>query len=108
MSQVLQAKRRPGKGRRGHYLLRQFIAGDGPNSRQALLNLRRLCQEYLDGRHTIEMVDVAKDFQAAIRDNILVTPALILVTPRPRVTILGTLGDLQKVLVALRLAGSES
>ena len=80
------------------------MAGDGPNSRQALANLRCLCREHLDGRCTIEVVDVAKDFQAAVRDNILVTPALILVSPLPKVIILGSLSDPQKTLLALRLS----
>ena len=108
MSKAPRAKHRPGKGKRGRYLFRLFVAGAGPNSRQALVNLRRLCQEYLNGHCTIETVDVAKDFEAAARDNILVTPALILVAPRPRVMILGNLSDQRKVLVALRLSGSES
>ena len=103
MSQASRAKLRSGKGQRGHYVLRLFVAGDGSNSKQALVNLRRLCKEHLNGNCAIEIVDVVKDFQAAIRDNILVTPALILVAPRPRVTILGNLSDSQKVLVALRL-----
>ena len=108
MSQAPKAKLRPGKGQRGRYVLRLFVAGDGLNSRQAQVNLRRLCKEHLNGCCTIETVDVVKDFQAAVRDNILVTPTLILVAPRPRVMILGNLGDSQKVLVALRLSGRES
>lgn len=108
MSKSLQAKHRVKKGQRGHYLLRLFMAGNGPNSRQALANLRSLCREHLNGRCTIETVDVVKDFQAAVRENILVTPALILVAPLPRVMILGNLSDLPKVLAALRLSGSES
>jgi circadian clock protein KaiB len=84
------------------------MAGKGPNSKQALANLRRLCQEHLNGRCTIETVDVVKDYEAAVRDNILVTPALILIAPPPRVMVLGNLNDLQKVLAALRLSGSES
>jgi circadian clock protein KaiB len=108
MSTARRAKLRPGKGKGGHYWLRLFVAGGGMNSRQALVNLRRLCQEHLKGRCTIETVDVTKDFEAAVRDNILVTPALVLVAPRPRVVILGNLRDQQKVLVAIRLSGSES
>jgi circadian clock protein KaiB len=108
MSKSPQAKRLARKGQRGHYLLRLFMAGNGQNSQKALANLRSLCQEHLDGRCTIETVDVLKDYQAAVRDNILVTPALVLVAPRPRVTILGNLSDLQKVLAALRLSGSAS
>ena len=108
MSPSPKAKLRTRKGRRGHYLLRLFMAGNGQNSQKALANLRSLCREHLNGNCTIETVDVVKDFQAAVRDNILVTPALILVAPRPRVMILGNLSDLPKVLAALRLSGSES
>ena len=108
MSKSPQAKHRAKKGQRSHYLLRLFMAGNGPNSKQALANLRRLCQEHLKGRCTIETVDVVKDYEAAVRENILVTPALILIAPAPRVMVLGNLSDFSKVLVALRLSGSES
>ena len=108
MSHAPPTKPRRGKGQHTHYLLRLFVAGNGPNSRLALSNLRRLCREHLKGRCTIETVDVVKHFEAAVRDNILITPALILVAPRPRVIVLGNLSDRQKVLAALRLSGSES
>ena len=107
MSRVSKAKLRRGKGQRGHYLLRLFVAGNGTNSKQALANLHRLCREHLNGNCTIETVDVVKHYEAAVRNNILVTPALILVAPRPRVIVLGNLSDRQKVLAALRLSGSE-
>jgi circadian clock protein KaiB len=103
MSHASKAKRHRGNGRGDHYVLRLFVAGNGPNSTQALANLRQLCQEHLKGRCDIETVDVVKDFAAAVKDNILVTPALILVEPRPRVMILGNLSDRSKVLQALRL-----
>ena len=99
---------RQGKRRHGHYVLRLFVVGDGPNSKQALGNLRRLCREHLNGRCTIETVDVVKNYDAAVRDNILITPALLLVAPLPRVTVLGTLSDQRKVLLALRLSDGVS
>ena len=108
MSKSSPAKPRAKKTQRGHYLLRLFMAGNGPNSQKALANLRSLCQEHLEGRYTIETVNVVQDFEAAVKDNILVTPALILVAPLPRVMILGNLSDSRKVLAALRLSGSES
>lgn len=108
MSKSRPSKPGKRKGKRGHYLLRLFMAGDGPNSKQALANLRTLCKEHLNGDCTIETVDVAKDYEAAVRENILVTPALILVSPSPRVVVLGNLSDFPKVLAALRLSGSES
>ncbi len=94
--------------RRAHYVLRLYMAGDGPNSRQALANLRRICEEHLKGRCTIETIDVVKNHIAAVRDNILVTPALILVAPLPRLMILGNLSDQKTVLLALRLSDGDA
>ena len=65
------------------------------------------CREHLNGRCTIETIDVVKDFEAAVRNNILITPALILVAPSPRVMVLGNLSDGQKVLLALRLSDGD-
>ena len=107
MSKTPKAKPHARKGKPGEYLLRLFIAGNGQNSQKALANLRGLCQEHLEGRYTIETVDVVEDFQAAVRDNILVTPALILVAPHPRVIVLGNLSDRQKVLLALRASEGD-
>jgi circadian clock protein KaiB len=108
MSKSSPAKRRAKKAQRGHYLLRLFMAGSGPNSQKALANLRSLCQQHLAGRYTIETVDVVHDFEAAVNDNILVTPALILVAPLPRVVVLGNLSDVPTVLAALRLSEGDS
>jgi circadian clock protein KaiB len=107
MSHNGKAKLRRGKGQRDHYVLRLFVAGAAPNSRQALSNLHSLCREHLDGRYTIETVDVVKNFKAAARDNILITPALILLAPLPRVIVLGNLSDRPKVVRALRLSGGD-
>jgi circadian clock protein KaiB len=63
----------------------------------------QLCEAHLEGRHRIEIVDVMTDAATAYRNGILVTPTLILVEPRPRVTLLGSLDDSRQVLAALRL-----
>ena len=108
MNQSPRTKRRRKNGLRDQYLLRLFLVGNEPNSKQALSNLQSLCREHLKGRCTIEVIDVVKNFKAAAKDNILITPALILVAPLPRVVVLGNLSDRQKVLLALRLSGGDS
>src|SRR2546421_5198180 len=108
MSRAPKAGRRRAKAKPGHYHLRLFVVGDGPNSKLAASNLRSLCREHLDGRCTIETIDVEKNFAAALENNILITPALVLVAPLPRVTVLGNLSDRPKVLHALRLFGGDS
>lgn len=88
--------------------LRLFVAGDEPNSRQARHNLAALCQEHLDGRAEVEIIDVLKDFRAAVAERVLVTPALIVGTPPARVVVLGNLSDTARVLAALGLTGRPS
>lgn len=85
------------------YVLRLYVADSEHNSRLARENLERICDEYLKGRCRIEEVDVLEDFTSAVKDNIFVTPALVLVAPEPRVTVVGSLSNKERVLSALRL-----
>lgn len=85
------------------YILKLYVAGDEQNSRIAQDNLTRICDEYLQGRYQIEKVDVLSDFTTALKDRIFVTPTLVLVAPGPKATIVGNLGDKEKVISALRL-----
>ena len=88
------------------YVFRLFVAGIDSNSTQARENLARLCEEHLKGRYEIETVDVLKHAAAAQKNNVLVTPTLILIEPHPKVTVLGNLSDTRQVFGALRLVGS--
>lgn len=80
-----------------------FVAGQEPNSVLARQNLQCLCQERLLGRHTIEIIDVFENLDAALKHNILITPTLIKVAPGPPVTIFGNLSDPQRVKTLLQL-----
>ncbi|HUT52794.1 MAG TPA: circadian clock KaiB family protein [bacterium] len=100
------AKKPPAKGggsRNGQFKFILFVAGREPNSVLARQNLQRLCQERLPGRHTIEIIDVFQDLDAALKHNILITPTLIKVAPEPLVTIFGNLSDSSKLMASLQL-----
>ena len=86
------------------YRFRLFVAGDEPNSRLAEKNLRALCLAHLANRHCIEVVDVLRDFEAALQAQIMVVPAVVMSAPRP-VTLFGALTDESIVLAALGLKG---
>lgn len=93
----------------GHPLrLRLFVAGEEPNSREARRNLEGLCRDYLDGRAEVEIIDVLKDFRAAVAERVLVTPALIVGIPPARVVVLGNLSDTARVLAALGILGKPT
>jgi circadian clock protein KaiB len=98
-------KQRTAKPRGETYVFRLFVAGNESNSAQARRNLAQICEERLPGRYQIEIVDVLDDTGTAHKNNVLVTPTLILLKPRPKVTVLGNLSDTRQVLAALRLIG---
>jgi circadian clock protein KaiB len=88
----------------GRYVLRLFVAGDRPQSLQAKKNIEQICDAHLQGRCELTVFDVCKDFVTAMEHGVLLTPTLLLLSPLPRVTIIGNLSDTEKVLFALRLS----
>jgi circadian clock protein KaiB len=87
----------------GTYHLRLYVAGQSPKSVRAVENLRHVCEEYLPGRYTIELVDLIQDPQRARSDEIIAVPTLIRKLPEPIRRIIGDLSDTEKVLIGLQL-----
>jgi circadian clock protein KaiB len=85
------------------YHFRLYVAGQGPNSIQAIANLRALCREHLPGRHKIEILDVVRNPQRAVDDNVLLTPTLLKLLPVPVGRIIGNLSDTKTVMHACGL-----
>lgn len=83
-------------GKREQQNLREFrlyLAGNAPNSVQALGNLRVFCEAYPKGRYEIEIVDVLRDDVAGLEEGIVATPTLLNLAPAPQQTVVGTLTD---------------
>lgn len=80
-----------------------FVAGDTPNSVQALRNLAALCDSHLPGRHKIEVVDVLIEPMRAFAEGVLLTPTLVKLAPGPSRKIVGSLSSLPTLLQALGL-----
>ena len=75
------------------FKFRLYTAGDAPNSLQAVANLKSFCQEFLPGRHEIEVIDVMANPKRALADNVLMTPMLVRISPPPALKIIGNLCD---------------
>ena len=94
------------EGRR--LLLRLFVAGEGPNSREAVANLEAIRQRCLRPDDVkVEIVDVLEDPLRALEDGVLVTPTLKAYNSPP-VSIVGTLRDHQRVMQALGLPHEDA
>ena len=85
------------------FKFRLYVAGESPNSMQALANLTALCRTHLPDRHEIEIVDVFRQSRRALVDGILMTPTLLKLAPAPLRTLVGTLSQTQAVLLTLGL-----
>jgi circadian clock protein KaiB len=83
--------------------LRLYVAGQTPRSVAAFANLKRLCEEHLAGRYSIEVIDLLKHPQLAAGDQILAIPTLVRKLPQPIRKIVGDLRDTDRALVGLQL-----
>lgn len=90
------------------FRFRLFVAGDTPNSAQALGNLNALCRTHLPCRHEIDVVDVFREPHRALAEGIFMTPTLLKLAPGALVRIVGTLSHTQTVLLALGLEESHA
>jgi circadian clock protein KaiB len=83
--------------------LRLYTAGQSPKSLAALANLKRVCDEHLAGRYSIEVVDLLKNPRLAKDDQIVAIPTLVRKLPEPLRRIVGDLSDTERTLVGLQL-----
>jgi circadian clock protein KaiB len=83
--------------------LRLYIAGQTPNSIAAIANLRRICEERLQGRYRIEIIDLLEKPQLAKGDPIIAIPTLVRKLPAPMKKIIGNLSLAERALVGLDL-----
>ncbi len=101
---TMPAMKRPRRSRRrAEWQLRLYIAGRTEKAVAALENLRRLCKEHLEGRYSIEVIDLLENPQLARGDQIIAVPTLVRRLPPPVKRIIGDLSSTERVLVGLNL-----
>lgn len=88
-------------------VLRLYVAGDGPNSAAARVNLRRLLAACDPATYTLEIVDCLRQPMRALQEGVLVTPTLLRLAPEPLRTIVGSLSDHARVIAALGLSDTS-
>lgn len=97
-----------GEGDRSQtYNLRLYVAGQTPKSLAAVANLKKICEDHLAERYTIEVIDLTQNPQLAAGDQILAVPTLVRRLPQPLKKIIGDLSNTERVLVGLDIRGQE-
>lgn len=85
------------------YILRLYITGSTRRSILAITNLKKICDEYLDGRYELEVIDLYQKPSLAEGDQIIAAPTLIKKLPLPFRRIIGDMSNIEKVLLGLDL-----
>lgn len=83
------------------YVLRLFVTGASPNSARAIINLTDICEKYLPGQYSLEIIDVYQQVSLAKDEQIVALPLLIKTTPLPQRRFIGDLSDTERVLKGL-------
>jgi circadian clock protein KaiB len=78
-----------------------YIAGRNAKSSEAVSNLKKMCEEYLNGRYNIEIIDLLEQPQCAETEQIVAIPTLVRKLPLPIRKVIGDLSNREKVLVGL-------
>jgi circadian clock protein KaiB len=88
------------------YVLRLYVTGMTPRSERAVKNLRAICDEYLEGRYDLEVIDIYQQPLLTKGEQIIAAPTLIKKLPLPVRRIIGDMSNRERVLVGLHLVRS--
>jgi circadian clock protein KaiB len=96
-------KEKPVAKTNDQWVLRLYVAGQTPKALTAFINLKKICEEQLKGKYSIEIIDLLINPQLGGEDQILALPTLVRKLPVPVRKIIGDLSDTERVLVGLDL-----
>ncbi len=87
-----------------HYSLRLFITGMTPRSTDAIAAIKAICEEFLQGRYDLEVIDIYQHPEQARAAQIIASPTLLKRLPVPLRRLIGDLSNRERVLIGLDLA----
>ena len=102
-AELERTARAPGTDR---YSLRLYITGLTARSSRAVDNLRAICDEYLDGRYDLEVIDIYQQPALTKGEQIIAAPTLIKKLPLPIRRIIGDMSNREGVLLGLDLVAA--
>ncbi len=89
------------------YVLRLYVAGINPRSRAAIQTISEICQQRLEGRYDLKVIDIYQNPVLAKGEEIIAAPTLIKKLPLPLRRLIGNLSDTDRILVGLDLQPRE-
>lgn len=94
-------------GEAGRYILRLYVAGTTPKSRRAIENVKKICEENLQGRYELEIIDIYQQPTLAKEGQIVAAPTLVKKLPPPLRKFIGDMSSTEKILLGLDVLPKE-
>jgi circadian clock protein KaiB len=89
-----------------HYVLRLYITGSTPRAIRAISNIRAICEEHLEGRYDLEVIDISQRPALAAGEQIIAAPTLIKKLPLPLRRFIGDMSETGRILIGLDIRES--
>lgn len=89
------------------YVLKLYIAGMSTRSNQAITNIKHICETHLKGRYELRVIDIYQQPVLARGEQIVAVPLLIKKLPPPLRRFIGSMTDIDTILVGLDLQSKQ-
>ncbi len=85
------------------YKLQLFVAGASANSVRAIVNIKQICESYLKGNYSLQIIDIHQEKLIAEKEQVIALPLLIKRLPLPERRLIGDMSEREKVIRGLGL-----
>jgi len=93
---------------KARYVLRLYVTGTTRHSVRAIVNIRKICEEHLQGRYELEIVDISQHPTLVEGEQIIAAPTLIKKLPLPLRRFIGDMSQTERILLGLDLRQKRS
>lgn len=83
------------------YVFHLYVAGNSPKSVRAIQKLTKICEEHLQGRYELEVIDIYQQPELLEKEQIFAVPTLIKKLPLPLQRLIGDMTNTEKIIVTL-------
>jgi len=90
------------------YVLRLYVTGMTPRCTEAFVAIKAICEEHLQGRYDLEVIDIYQHPELAKDEQIIAVPTLVKKLPAPLRRLIGNLSAQERVLFVLDLRRMEN
>jgi circadian clock protein KaiB len=81
-----------------------YLAGNTPASARAVVNTRRFCEEHLEGRYELEIVDISLHPERVREAQLIAAPTLVKKHPLPEQRVIGDMSRTERLVQRFDLA----